>query len=201
MQTKLLTFAWVAVVAIVASGVVIAADHHEADTASTDDASANLGDVYAFHSDTRLTLIMTFDGYKLRAEQPSYDPDILYTFHIDTNADHTPDVEIHTRFGQNSAGEWGMQVMGVPGLDEPLVGPVGEVISEAGVQAYAGLRDDPFFFDLEGYDDTLETGTVAFDPARDFVLLKNTMAIAIEFDHAALGVTTIAVWATTGRKP
>ena len=202
MRIKHFTLALVgtALAAVAVSGVVIAADHDEADTASADDASADIGDLYAFHSDTRLTVILAFDGYQLRGNEASYDPDVLYGIHIDTDGDNVADVDIHARFGQDSAGEWGVQVMGIPGLDEAVVGPVDEVISQDGAEVYAGLRDDPFFFDLEGFGDTLATGTVSFDPNRDFVALKNTMAIAVEFDHAALGSTALGVWATTGRK-
>jgi hypothetical protein len=64
---------------------------------------------------------------------------------------------------------------------------------------YLGLRDDPFFFDLQGFKDTLMTGTVAFNPARDFVALKNTLIFAVEFDHAAAGSTNFGIWSTTGR--
>jgi len=200
MHIKHLTFALVAIAAVAASSVVIAADHDEADTASADDAAADIGDLYAFHDDTRLTLILAFNGYQLRGAEASYDPDVLYSFHIDTDGDNLADTDIHARFGQDSAGEWGVQVMGIPGVDEAIVGPVDEVISEAGVQVYAGLRDDPFFFDLEGFEDTLATGDLSFNPDRDFVALKNSMAIVVEFDHAGLGETELGVWATTGRK-
>jgi hypothetical protein len=195
---------WVGVfaAAAIASTVVIAADHHEADTTSADDAAANLGDLYAFHDGGRVTLILTFDGYKLKSETPSYDPDVLYGFHIDTNGDNVPDHEIWARFGQNTAGEWGVQVQGIPGSADPVVGPVDEVVNDEATdaQVFGGFRDDPFFFDLEGYTDTLMTGTLAFDATRDFVAFKNTGAIAVEFDQASLGSESIAVWATTGRR-
>jgi hypothetical protein len=188
--------------AAVASTVVIAADHHEADTTSADDAAANLGDLYAFHDGGRLTLILTFDGYKLKSDTPTYDPDVLYGFHVDTNGDNQPDHEIWARFGQNTAGDWGVQVQGIPGTQSAVVGPVDEVVSDdaTGAQVFGGFRDDPFFFDLEGYNDTLMTGTLSFNGERDFVAFKNTGAIAVEFEHAGLGSESIAVWATTGRR-
>lgn len=194
---------WLAIVGVAAitSSVVIASDHDEADTTSYDDAAADIGDLYTFHEGERLTLILTFDGYKLRQDAPNYDADLLYGLHIDTNGDSTPDHEIWARFGQNAAGEWGVKVEGIPGSDAAIIGPVDEVHDDAaGAQVFAGLVDDPFFFDLEGYKNTLMTGTVSFNPANDFVAIKNTLALAVEFDHAALGSTNIAVWATTGRR-
>jgi hypothetical protein len=200
--SRQLIWAGVFAAAASASTFVIAADHHEADTTSADDAAANLGDLYVFHDGGRVTLILTFDGYRLAAETPTYDPDVLYGFHIDTNADNVPDHEIWARFGQNTAGEWGVQVQGVPGNAAAMVGPIDEVVSDdaTGAQVFGGFRDDPFFFDLQGYTDTLMTGTLAFDPARDFVAFKYTGAIAVEFDQAGLGSESIAVWATTGRR-
>ena len=81
-------------------------------------------------------------------------------------------------------------------------GRVIEVVSDdvTGAKAFGGFRDDPFFFDFEGYTDTLMTGTLAFNPARDFVAFKNTGAIVVEFDQAGLGSESISVWATTGRR-
>lgn len=189
-----------AVALAITSTVVIASDHDEADTTSLDNPAADIGDMYAFHDDQRLTLILTFDGYKLRSDAPNYDADVLYGLHVDTNGDNVADHDIWARFGQNGAGEWGVQVEGIPGATAAVVGPVDSMLDDdSGAQVFAGLRDDPFFFDLEGFKDTLMTGTVSFDPARDFVAIKNTLALVVEFDHAALGSTDIAVWATTGR--
>lgn len=190
-----------AVIASTVATVAIASDHDEADTTAFVDVPADIGDTYAFHEGNRLTLIMTFDGYKLRQDAPNYDADVLYSFHIDTDGDQAPDHDIMARLGQNSAGEWGVKVEGIPGVAEPIIGAVDEVLADedSGAQAYLGLRDDPFFFDLEGFKDTRMTGTIAFDPARDFVAVKNTLIFAVEFDHASVGATSFGVWSSTGR--
>ena len=199
----LVTASLLALVAVTAalSTAVRAADHAEADTASADDVSADIGDLFAFHADGRLTLILTYDGYLLLSDTATYDADVIYGFHIDTDGDNESDHDIWARFGQNTAGEWGLQVQGLPGTEGALVGPVEELINDTSsdAQAFAGMRDDPFFFDREGFLDTLMTGTLSFDPNRDFVAVKNTMAIAVEFEHANLGTNDIAIWATTGR--
>lgn len=202
-KKKLIYTAVLAGAAIVSTvtTVAIASDHDEADTTAYADVPADIGDTYAFHQGDRLTLIMTFDGYKLRQDEPNYDADVLYSFHIDTNDDNEPDHVIMARLGQNAAGEWGMKVEGIPGVAEPIIGAVDEVLSDAdsGAQAYIGLRDDPFFFDLEGFKDTLMTGTLAFNPDRDFVAVKNTLIFAVEFDHTVAGGTSFDIWSTTGR--
>lgn len=190
-----------AVIASTVATVAIASDHDEADTTAFADAAADIGDTYAFHDGDRLTLIMTFDGYKLRQDAPNYDADLLYGFHIDSNGDNDPDHQIWARLGQNAAGEWGVKVEGIPGVEQPIIGAVEDVLvdDDSGAQAYVGLRDDPFFFDLEGFKDTLMTGTIEFDNTRDFVAVKNTLIFAVEFDHAAAGSTTFNIWSTTGR--
>jgi hypothetical protein len=202
-KKKLISAGVLAGAAIIATvtTVAIASDHDEADTTAFLDDPADIGDTYAFHDGDRLTLIMTFDGYKLRSEQPNYDADVLYSFHIDTNDDNTADHRVMARLGQNAAGEWGVKVEGIPGVDGAIIGAVDEVLTDdaSGAQVFLGLRDDPFFFDLQGYRDTLMTGAVAFDSTRDFVAVKNTIIFAVEFDHAATGSTTFDIWSTTGR--
>jgi hypothetical protein len=128
---------------------------------------------------------------------------VIYGFHIDTNGDNQPDHDIWARFGQNVVGEWGVQVVGIPGQDQPLVGAIDTVVRDeaTGAEVFGGYRDDPFFFDLEGFGDTSMTGTLSFNPDRDFVALKNTSAIAVEFDVDALAGDSLAVWATSGRRP
>ena len=67
---------------------------------------------------------------------------------------------------------------------------------------YAGSREDPFFFDLDGFLATKMTETVSFDSANDSFAGLNVTAIVIEMDSAAAagGGTTLQAWVTTGRK-
>ena len=119
---------------------------------------------------------------------------------IDHNGDNVSDFQIHTRFGQNALGDWGMQVSNLPGEAGPLVGPVETVNAGASAQAWAGLADDPFFFDLEGFETTLMTGALSFDPNRDSLAGVNVTSIVVEVPLSALGSTNLSLWATTGRK-
>jgi hypothetical protein len=79
-------------------------------------------------------------------------------------------------------------------------------VNRAGaVRAYAGLRDDPFFFDLAGYLDILSTepgksflGCSA--PRTDFFAAKNVSSIVLELPSRLLtrsGSTEIGVWSAT----
>jgi hypothetical protein len=191
----------------------IASDHHETDTLAMMDLPADIADTYAWHDGERLTLVLTWDGYLLGGEPANWDDGVLYGFHIDTNQDNQSDFDIYARFGMKGGGadgetggaaeEWGVKVEGIPGVEEPIIGPNGEVLTDdaSGAQVFAGLRDDPFFFDLDGFQDTLMTGTLSFNPDRDFASFKNVHVLVVEFDHAALGATSFGVWSTTGRVP
>jgi len=204
---------WALLAALLACGVAFgahlgdapeaqAADHIEAPGTSAD-TPADIDDFYAWHTANSLVTVLTFDGLKapMMGQTGTYDPDVLYTVHIDNNGDNVADFNIYTRFGQNALGEWGMQVTNLPGEAGPLVGPVNTTNSGASAQAWAGLADDPFFFDLQGFNDTLATGTVSFDPTRDAFAGTNVTAIVLEMPlmAATAGNGTIQVWATTSR--
>jgi hypothetical protein len=181
-------------------GTVIAADHIDAPNAESD-AAADITDVYAWAEGDSVFAIVAFAGLAESGMPATYDRDVLYGVHVDNDGDGESDHDIWIRFGQNDAGEWGVQVTGLAGQDE-VVGPVEETIDAGlGQQVFAGLRDDPFFFDLEGFRDTLMTGTLSFQADRNFFAGINVTAIAIEAsrDQLANGDEPFTLWATTRR--
>ncbi|MFT5583323.1 MAG: hypothetical protein ACI9VR_000901 [Cognaticolwellia sp.] len=181
-------------------GVAVAADHAEAPGAAAD-AAADIGDLYAWHTGDKLVTVLTFNPFGAAGEA-NYDADLLYTIHIDSDGDLSADTEIHARFGMNMAGEWGIQVMDLPGADEPAtVGAAnGTIDAGGGAMVYSGVTDDPFFFDQTGFLDTLSTGTLSFT-ATDAVAGLNINAIVLEFPFADVVSAdgTARVWATTSR--
>jgi len=89
-----------------------------------------------------------------------------------------------------------------------VVGAVEDNITSGNVQLYAGLRDDSFFFDLQGFHDTLTPPyTLSFDHNRDSFAGTNTPVIVVEFPTSALtrsahaigSPTGYRVWASTAR--
>lgn len=188
-------------VALATSGV-FAADHAEA-PGTMADLAADITDLYVWHTEEgTLVAVLDFAGLQDPGSTGTYDADVLYGIHIDTNADGEPDNSIWVRFGQNGAGEWGVQAVDVPGTNGPVEGPVDTVIDADGVKLYAGPRDDPFFFDLDGYKATLMSGTLMFDNTHDTFAGTNVTSIVLEMDAAAAssGSDEIQVWATSGRK-
>lgn len=189
--------------AVLVTDSVDAADHLDAPAGGIEDRPVDIGDLYAWHTDAgNLVMIVTFSGYANPAVPPQFDPDVLYAFHVDTSGDAVADFDVLARFGQNAAGDWGVRFEGIPGEAAALEGPVEDVLmGDGGAMAYAGVHDDPFFFDLDGFRETVMTGTLSFMASRDFAAAQNTAALVVEVPLAALGASgAINVWATSGRK-
>jgi len=155
------------------------------------------------------------------------DAAVTYNFRIDSNGDATADTTIRVAFGK--AKKDGSQKLEVNVLDgkgkgrkdsvelrgrstgfgeEPVIN------EERGIKAFAGRRDDPFFFDLLGFINILDfLGDPAGDrslvlcggdpnghPERDTFLGQNVSSIVLEVPSKLLmdhGNPNIGVWATT----
>ncbi len=220
-----------AMVALATSVSVLSADHAESPGADADP-SADLADIFIFPSpqaSSRSIAAITFGG---RAAPRSRidgdlacDPNVLYTLHIDrehaaNGFDNVADVQVHARFGRNGKGECGVQLENVPGNGAAVSGPVETVFeSPAGLKVFAGVRNDPFFFDGEGFAALVasfagpgQSGDLvgAFrlgggQPRRDSFANRNVSAIVFEMDNAAMAPPSgsfrprVRVWATTSR--
>ena len=222
----------IATIALAASAAVMSADHAESPGADADPA-ADLADVFIFPSpenSARTVASITFGGRsapRSRIDTAFYcDNKVLYTLHIDRadaagNFDNVADVEVLVRFAKDSAGLCGMQLENVPGAGGTFSGPTEGIFnSTTGLRAFGGLRNDPFFFDAEGYaalvasfSGTGQTGDLvgafrlgAGAARRDSFANRNVSAIVFEMTNDALspagtgGVRPkVRVWATTGR--
>lgn len=194
----------------------VAADHADA-PGSTLDPSADVTDVFLFREGGRLVGAICFGGTPVpnaRVDGPTgrYDPDVLFLYNIDLNGDAQPEHEIQIRFGKNAAGESGVQIQNLPGAGAKLVsGAVEKVISSpSGLRFYAGLRDDPFFFDFQGFRATIGSfnstdkpkGALMFDNTRDSFTRRNLTAIVFEMDPTLVvppAGKLVRVWATASR--
>ena len=194
----------------------LAADHADAPS-STRDPSTDITDVFIFREGGRLVGAICFGGTpapNTRVDGPTgrFDPDALFLYNIDLTGDAEPEHQIAIRFGRNAAGETGVQFENVPGMaGTPIVGPVERVIAAPnGLRAYAGLRDDPFFFDFQGFVATIGSfnstdkprGTLFFDASRDSFARRNLTALVFEMDGAAVvpqNGNLVRVWATGNR--
>lgn len=198
----------------------------------------DINDVYVFpgSSSDRLVLAVTTSSPLTPAASAdaSFDPDVLYQIKVDNTGDAVEDLVIQFTFAGTGRGQ--RVAMRGPVAPErtgrrttlvdatpTISGAVNtELGSASGVQLFAGLREDPFFIDLEQFfkiipDRAPVQGPLskigpkpeasAFrDPGIDFLAGINALAIVVELPEAMLlppggGGTDpqIGVWATTSR--
>jgi Domain of unknown function (DUF4331) len=209
--------ACVALVALVSCHAARASDHREAPTIY-EDPTADIADLYAFTSPNNpgnLVLVLTVQPFATTANPQSYafSKDVLYTFNIDTDEDAVADEKIDIRF---SAPAFGNQKMWVKfPRQAPLQGEATWVLSAlhsapppvvnkgpSNIQYFAGLRDDPFFFDsLAGF--RFFAFGEKFSTGIDRLAGKNVLGIVIEVPYSVVSRRPhqkLGIWATTHRK-
>ena len=210
----------VAVAAFVAIGArhrLGAADHRDSMTLENDQA-VDIADVYSFVSpvnSSNVVLGMTVPGLVPPTETRFFDPNAIYQFKIDTNGDAVEDLviqayatgtgsdqRIHFR-GPATPPVTGAVNMLLPGDDDATVQFSGSdearVATGGGLTVFAGLRDDPFFFDLSRFREVVGGQATSFrDPGIDTFAGMNALTVVVELPRAMLA-DEFAVWGTTNR--
>lgn len=207
MYTRALRYLFVAGALAATTMLASASDHDESPLVKVD-ASMDITDLYVFGADDgETTVIVDWGGFNDSRPQPDsqalYNPNALYTLHIDNDQDNVADIQVHWRFGKNDKGEWGVQVENLPGGNSVVRGPVESVLDAGnGTRVWAGHADDPFFFDAAGYLDTLATGKLMIRNDRDFLAGLNVTAIALEMKNDGMrsGTQPLQFWVTSARK-
>ncbi len=197
-----------------------ASDHKDSALLAADPA-ADIADVYTFRSPVNpdnVVLAMTVSGFipPPEASTTFFDPNVLYQWKIDNNGDAVEDLVIQAFV----TGTGGNQVMHFRGPAAPSVtGATSRVIdgpetatvrvsngetpitaSRHGMTVFAGVRDDPFFFDLVQFKHIIAGEATSFrNPGIDTFAGTNVLAIVVELPSAQLGGTKLGVWGTTSR--
>jgi len=146
-----------------------AADHR--DSPVVDGApEGDITDVFAFldpNDKSRMVFAMGVNPFAVPALNDSYrfSTGFLYQFKIDTTGDYVEDFvvqvtfrdaasvsagaqTVHVRMGPSTPGNTGAVNTIMQDAPVNVTGPVNTVINSGGVQVFAGLRDDPFTFDV-----------------------------------------------------
>lgn len=201
------------------------ADHRDAPGVN-EDPRADINDIYAFvnPNDGNVVLAMTVNPFQIGgAPGIAFGQDVLYEFKIDNSGDDLEDLVVQTTFSAiTSSSE--PQRFSVRGPAKPRLagtassllldsapvvsGPAdGSVVQASGniVKAFAGVRDDPFFFDLIFGFRLLGIspgGPLTRAPGVDFFAGINCSIIALELPPSALkgsAGNVLRIWGTTGR--
>jgi hypothetical protein len=167
----------------------------------------DINDVYVFRGSdaSRTALAMTVNPAVNLLGPATFEPGARYRLKIDTDGDARADTIYAAIFRKPDAN--GVQRYFVKRDGRRVASGYtddakGEPWSRDGVQAFAGTRSDPFFFDLLGFLGSVKgQGTRRLNDGNetDFFAGLNTQAIVIEVPNAALGGdgSNIGVWATT----
>lgn len=173
----------------------------------------DINDLYAFPAATsgRTVLALTVNPAVNLIGPAIFEPGAEYTLNIDTTcgigacSNASANVRYTVTFGEPGAGgvqHYVVKVSGKAVASGFTNAAKGNTQSREGVWSFAGLRSDPFFFDLLGFLGTVKgqgTQGLTDGSPSDFFTGLNTMAIVLEVPNAALGGdgAQIGVWATT----
>jgi Domain of unknown function (DUF4331) len=146
---------------VVASPLLLAADHLDGPAASADPA-ADITDLFAWMSSDAKTVYLVMDVVPLASTASRFSNAVQYVFHTTSRATFGATsfktVDIICTFDTS-------QRISCWAEDEYINGDASStagISSSSGkLRVFAGLRDDPFFFNLDGFKNAAHTTTVA----------------------------------------
>ena len=195
------------------------------------DNRADITDIYAFESPTnpdKTVLVVNVNGLTAGGT-PAYfgrgipgvsaNKRLGYWLNIDNDGDAVADVRYSVRFGKPRNGVQTVQLRRNGNVIIPFTrgrttkfGSSPRAVSGGGVKLFAGMRDDPFFFDLQGFlnitaplDDDPSNDAQSFigcsgqGSRPDFFAGTNVSSIVLEVPDRQLNgdSTNIGFWAAT----
>lgn len=190
---------------------VMAADHGDAPTV-VQDQGADIADVYFYldpNDNSRVVLAATVHGFIAAGENANFgifDPNVKYRFQIENTGDAKPDTYIEVMFSPRvTKSEAQTATIKLPdgttftapatnATDAETAPPfvVTDNPAAGGVKFFAGLVDDPFFFDIPAFDRfsaSVRAGSPdvsQFNRGRDSFAGYNVLGIAISLPKTAL---------------
>ena len=170
------------------------------------DPRLDICDIYAFQKPGdrgRTVLVLDVNPFAPTGSD-EFHPEAIYELLIDTDGDAAADMAYRFTFSPKEEGRQlatlrvarGDKARNIHGRSEALFkdvpvsfGTDAIVRERRGHRFFAGIRSDPFFFDLAGYLNAMHfTGT---DLYRD----KNLFSMVLELPNEAIGVEKVGIWA------
>jgi hypothetical protein len=197
-----------------------AADHLDAPglTPPGGSVQSDITDLYAFQSPTNpanSVLVLNVNGviggnltFGRGIPGVGNTKGVLYNVNIDNNGDAITDVNLRVRFGMPADdGSQGFEVRRngklLISMDDgrsTAFGAAPNIVTVGDVKAFAGRRDDPFFFDLDAFRG-LNGRTFCDGHQNDFFAGRNVSSIVLELPSSMLTADSthpnIGVWAST----
>lgn len=216
MKSKLLGLA--AAAGLITGTIVLAADH--LDAPAINNTASDITDVYVFRAQdpNNLVFVANTQGFLTPAASAAarFDPNTLIEFNIDNNNDNQEDLVIQAIFDNGKMKIYGPIAPSEKGARSRLEGnPTVEVDVTAynaaaitgtaanGMKAFAGPRDDPFFFDLNRFRMILAGTASGFNsPGSDTFAGTNVLSVVVEVPKTLLNASSgkINVWLETKKK-
>lgn len=202
---------------LLVDNMAIAADHGDAPLMASD-MGVDIADTYFFmdpNDRSRVTIIQTQRGFIVPGESENltvFDPQINYRLAIENTGDASSDINFNVRFSPKTGFlDPQTATVNVTGITlTPMVMTAQTTVSSAtltiapepvittdprtGIKFFAGMTDDPFFFDVSAellYRDSRIANQInpdVFDRGRDTFAGYNVLAIALSVPvHLLLG--------------
>jgi Domain of unknown function (DUF4331) len=219
-RNKILLSAIVAAT-LITGGVMYAADHIDAPTVTGQ--KSDITDLYVFQGATASNLVFVANTQGLLSPGSTaatkFDENTIMEFNIDNTGDNKEDLVIQCKYdaASNNMQIYGPILPSETGTRSKLEGSMTASVavtayaaaavtstSAAGIQVFAGPRDDPFFFDLNQYKKIIAGTAIGFlapGMASDAFAGTNVLSVVVEVPKALLGgAGTLNVWLETKKK-
>jgi len=207
---------------LIATIILIASDH--VDAPSVTNTSADIADFYAFENPDgdKMVFLVTSQGIlsPTESETATFDQNVLYEINIDNTGDNVEDLVIQMIrrgnwmhfFGPIAPQQTGLQggIVSDATIQERVrITPYKEdefiLETGAGISYFAGVTDDPFFFDIARFRQIIGGNASGFlNPGNDTWNGLNVLTMAIELPKDLLGDATsddkLNIWVTANRK-
>jgi hypothetical protein len=203
-KIAILSVALSLILALAPTPKIGAADHGDGPGVGVD-RSADLNDVYLFldpNDNTRVVMMLTVCGFIVPGEAVNFgifDHNLRYRFEIESNGNATPDGFIDVTFSEKVTSGATPQTATikstffpgftaqttVPTLNATPPEPVVTTDQNTGITFFAGLVDDPFFFDIPAFNRFVSSVLAGrpnpglFNRARDSFAGYNTLSIGL----------------------
>jgi hypothetical protein len=174
----------------------------------------DINDVYVFNNAarTRTVFAMTTNpavNVPLVDDMANFGTNVRYVINVDRTGDAVQDLAFVWRFGSAGANGQPYSVWRYSGANSRSLahgveigsgwtGGTGIGTAKGNAKVFAGVRADPFFFDLLGFLGTvLKVGSTQLGTGGDFFAGLDTNAMVLEVPNDSIGATNIGVWGAT----